>query len=224
MSIFSQVTGHGPTILLTHGFAATSRMFINTIPAIATNHTVVVWDQLGHGRSDSPDDPEQYSVAASLEAMRGLVEQAGGGPGVLLGHSLGGYLSLESLAHPDDVRALVLVDTGPGYRSDRGRAQWNEMAERYAAGLEARGLESLPDSPGAQRRSPPRGRRLGPYGSLRAAPGGRSRDRGAVFDRRAHAGRRRRARRSVPGRVRYLAEKIPAPSWPSSPAPVMSHL
>ncbi len=148
MSIFSQVTGHGPTILLTHGFAATSRMFINTISAIATNHTVVVWDQLGHGRSDSPDDPEHYSVAASLEAMRGLVELAGGGPAILLGHSLGGYLSLEfALTHPDDVRALVLVDTGPGYRSDRGRAQWNEMAERYAAGLDADGLESLSGSP-----------------------------------------------------------------------------
>ena len=59
---------------------------------------------------------------------------------MLVGHSLGGYLSLEfALAHPDRVDGLVLVDTGPGYRNDEARAAWNEMAERYAADLEARG-------------------------------------------------------------------------------------
>ena len=52
MSIVSQVTGHGPMILRTQRFAATSRMFINTITAIATNHTVAAGDQLGHGRSE----------------------------------------------------------------------------------------------------------------------------------------------------------------------------
>ena len=148
MPIFHQVIGHGPTILLTHGFAATSHMFASTVAALAEDHTVVVWDQLGHGRSDAPEDPDAYSVAASLEEMGSLLRRVEAGQAVLLGHSLGGYLSLEFvLAHPDDVRALVLVDTGPGYRSPRGREQWNEMAERYAAGLEASGLESLSGSP-----------------------------------------------------------------------------
>ena len=123
-------------------------MFAKTVAALADDRTVVAWDQLGHGSSDAPDDPGEYSVAASLAAMRSLLQEAGVDQAVLLGHSLGGYLSLESaLAHPDDVRALVLVDTGPGYRSDRGRAQWNEMAERYAAGLDARGLQSVSGSP-----------------------------------------------------------------------------
>ena len=123
-------------------------MFASTVAALSVDHTVVIWDQLGHGRSEAPEDPDAYSVAASLEAMHSLLQRAGAGPAVLLGHSLGGYLSLEyALAQPDDVRALVLVDTGPGYRSHRGRAQWNEMAERYAAGLDARGLESLSGSP-----------------------------------------------------------------------------
>ena len=123
-------------------------MFASTVAALAVDHTVVVWDQLGHGRSDAPEYSDEYSVAASLEAMRSLLQDAGADQAVLLGHSLGGYLSLEfALAHPDDVRALVLVDTGPGYRSDRGRARWNEMAERYAVGLEASGLGSLNDSP-----------------------------------------------------------------------------
>ena len=63
------------------------------------------------------------------------------------GHSLGGYLSLAfHLAHPERVKALVLIDTGPGYRSPDGRAQWNRMVEGYADDLDERGLDALAGS------------------------------------------------------------------------------
>ena len=55
--------------------------------------------------------------------MLRLVDDAGAERAVWLGHSLGGYLSLELvLAHPDRARGLVLVDTGPGYRNDQAPA------------------------------------------------------------------------------------------------------
>jgi pimeloyl-ACP methyl ester carboxylesterase len=131
-------------VLLTHGFAASSQMFAATVADLSADHTVIVWDQLGHARSDSPEDPAAYSVAASLEAMLGVLDAVGVDSAVLLGHSLGGYLSLElALAQPQRVRGLVLVDTGPGYRSDGGRRQWNEMAEGYARVLDDDGLAGL---------------------------------------------------------------------------------
>ena len=70
---------------------------------------------------------------------------AGAERGVVLGHSLGGFLSLQfALAHPDRVAGIVLVDTGPGYRNDAARDRWNEMAIDYAVNLERRGLDGLP--------------------------------------------------------------------------------
>jgi pimeloyl-ACP methyl ester carboxylesterase len=45
--------------------------------------------------------------------------------------------------HPEMVRALVICDSGPGYRNADARADWNRRAEARAADLEARGLEVL---------------------------------------------------------------------------------
>jgi len=63
---------------------------------------------------------------------------------VIGGLSLGGYVSLAFyLAHPEMVRALVICDSGPGYRSADARAAWNQRAQERAIALETRGLEAL---------------------------------------------------------------------------------
>jgi pimeloyl-ACP methyl ester carboxylesterase len=64
---------------------------------------------------------------------------------VLVGHSLGGYLSLaHTLDHPDDVAGLVLVATGPGFRKAEAREEWNASV-RAAAGKmdQAAGVEEI---------------------------------------------------------------------------------
>jgi pimeloyl-ACP methyl ester carboxylesterase len=145
LQVHHEATGTGPVVLLTHGFAASSHMFASTVPALAVDHTVIAWDMPGHGRSPAPEDPARYSVGSFVDAMLGLLDDAGAERAVVLGHSLGGYLSLElALAHPDRVAGIVLVDTGPGYRKDDARDGWNRMAIDYAENLEQRGLDGLP--------------------------------------------------------------------------------
>jgi pimeloyl-ACP methyl ester carboxylesterase len=63
---------------------------------------------------------------------------------VIGGLSLGGYASLGLyLAHPEMVRALVICDSGPGYRNAEARAAWNQRAQERATELESRGLDAL---------------------------------------------------------------------------------
>lgn len=135
--------GDGPvTVVLTHGWGATAHMWEPQVSALAPHARVVTWDLRGHGRSPSPDDPAAYSVDVVLADLDGLV---GDGPAVLVGHSLGGQLSIGfALRHPDRVAGLGLLSTGPGYRDRAAMADWNATIERQARALEQRGMDALP--------------------------------------------------------------------------------
>jgi len=70
-----------------------------------------------------------------------MIANAGGSadnPAVLIGHSLGGYLSLCAAAqYPQLVKALVLIATGPGFRDETARDQWNRFALSMDIGPDA---------------------------------------------------------------------------------------
>lgn len=137
-------SGGGAPLLLSHSFGSTQRAWASNVNALATGRRCVTWDMRGHGRSDSPVAPQAYSAAACVSDMASLLEEVGADRAVLCGLSLGGYLSLAFyLAHPERVTALVLADTGPGFRNDEARQRWNERAFAQADRIEADGLAAL---------------------------------------------------------------------------------
>jgi pimeloyl-ACP methyl ester carboxylesterase len=147
-SISYQVTGSGhPSLLLTHGYGATSAMFSRNLAAAAIRNQVVTWDLPGHGSTADPTDLTCYSPMAVVEDMAAILVALGLDRAVLGGHSLGGYLSLDfALAYPEQVAGLVLIDTGPGFRNDAARDEWNRRARRTARRLEQQGLAALGSS------------------------------------------------------------------------------
>ncbi len=136
--------GSGPAVLLTHGYSATGDMWNPQRPALEPSHRVITWDMRGHGRTQCPPEQELHSHAHTVRDMAALLDEAGAETAVVGGLSLGGFMSLAFYAaHPERVRALILCDTGPGYRNAEARAKWNETAERTARGFEERGLDAL---------------------------------------------------------------------------------
>jgi len=139
-----EVSGSGPPVLLSHGYSATRRMWDGQPRALGDRYQVISWSMRGHGQTESPADPSQYSAGLTIADMRALLRHVGVEGAVIGGLSLGGYASLDFyVAHPEMVRALVICDSGPGYRNAEARAAWNQRAHERAAELEARGLDAL---------------------------------------------------------------------------------
>src|SRR5437773_1364779 len=61
-------SGSGAAVFLTHGYAATGRMWEPQRKALNdAGYRLITWDMRGHGGTDSPDDPAQYSEALRSE-------------------------------------------------------------------------------------------------------------------------------------------------------------
>ena len=148
-----EVSGGGPPVLLSHGYSATRHMWDGQHRAF-NDYQVISWSMRGHGQTESPGDPSSYSAELTVADMAALLRHVGAKRAVIGGLSLGGYVSLAFyLAHAEMVRALVICDSGPGYRNAEARAGWNERAFRRAAELETRGLEVLAGSSREMRES-----------------------------------------------------------------------
>lgn len=142
--IHYEVAGDGPALLLTHGYSATGDMWQGQFAALSPHFKVITWDMRGHGASDYPQDQAAYSEEATVADMAALLDAVGADSAVVGGLSLGGYMSLAfHRAHPERTRALLIIDTGPGYKNDQAREGWNANAIRRAERLEADGLGDL---------------------------------------------------------------------------------
>ncbi len=144
VQIYFEAHGTGPALLLSHGYSATSQMWRGQIEAFSRHYKLITWDMRGHGRSDYPDDQAAYSEDATVDDMAAVLDAVGARDAIIGGLSLGGYMSLAfRLRHPERVRALLIIDTGPGFKNDEARAAWNKHAATFALEFEKNGLESL---------------------------------------------------------------------------------
>jgi pimeloyl-ACP methyl ester carboxylesterase len=118
-------SGAGSAVVLSHGLGDDRSTWDELVPLLAERHRVVSWDLRGHGHSDAPSDLAPYTPAAGVDDLLSVVEGSGA-PVHLVGHSLGGLLSLTvALGQPDVVRSLTLVASGPGFRDPDAQAAWN---------------------------------------------------------------------------------------------------
>lgn len=144
VQIHYEVHGDGPPLILTHGYSSTSAMWQGQIAALSRHHKLILWDMRGHGQSDYPQDPSAYSEALTIADIAALLDEVGAKRAIVGGLSLGGYMSLAFYrVYPERVRALLIIDTGPGFKKDEAREAWNKRALDTAERLERDGLSVL---------------------------------------------------------------------------------
>jgi pimeloyl-ACP methyl ester carboxylesterase len=125
-------TEGAPPIVFLHGLGSSAATWARCTELLGDRFEVLAVDLLGHGASPVPDDPAEYTRDVALRDLDEVVASLGRRP-VLVGHSLGGYLSLAyGITRPGAARGLVVLNTGPGFRDPAKREAWNERSRRNA--------------------------------------------------------------------------------------------
>jgi pimeloyl-ACP methyl ester carboxylesterase len=145
--------GAGPPVLFSCGYCTTRENFRPQVePLVGAGFRVLLWAYRGHGESDAPADAGAYSMAIVLDDLARVLDlgAGAGAPAVLAGFSFGGLASLHfALRQPERVRALVLLDTGPGFKNADAQQRWRAQTEKTAGLLEERGFDGFLASRGA---------------------------------------------------------------------------
>jgi pimeloyl-ACP methyl ester carboxylesterase len=113
LEIIEDGAGNGDRLLLVHGFGGSKEDFTHYLPRLAaTGWHAVSPDLRGHGGSSKPHDEAAYSLKQLADDIDALLDALGWDTAIVLGHSMGGMVvQVFALAHPERLRALVLMDT-----------------------------------------------------------------------------------------------------------------
>jgi len=129
MNLSSTIAGTGPTIVLLHAFPLSRLMWSESVASLQADFRVVAPDLPGFG--NSAPGTQEFTMEACADHVEQLLrpmdiqEQI-----ILLGISMGGYISFEFLRkYADRVRALVLVATHPHPDTEAIRQARFETAE-----------------------------------------------------------------------------------------------
>ena len=88
-------SGEGFPLLLIHGFTGNLRNWALQAPVLTRGFRMVSFDQRGHGHSEKPTRPEDYSLELMAKDAYGLLQHLGIDGCYLIGHSMGGMVAQE---------------------------------------------------------------------------------------------------------------------------------
>jgi pimeloyl-ACP methyl ester carboxylesterase len=110
-----------PVLVLLHGSNASLHTWEPWVQRLTPAYRVVTFDFPGHGLTGAAPDGD-YSTAAYVRDVDAVAAKLGLGHFVLGGNSMGGGVALAyTIAHPDKVDALILVDAAGAPVSAEGR-------------------------------------------------------------------------------------------------------
>ena len=140
--LYYEEHGEGGPILGIHGASSSAMVWEAAAEELSKLGRVVLYDRRGATRSERPATYDA-SVPAHAEDAAALLEELDATPAVVIGRSYGGEIATAlALAHPDHVRALVLLDGVPPTLDAEAQA-WTEDLCAAAEEAAARNMSSV---------------------------------------------------------------------------------
>jgi len=150
--LYAETHGEGLPVVFSCALCTTHVNWAPQVEAlVAAGMQVILWDYRGHGNSSVPTDAAAYSIERVIDDLGCVLDWAAPGrSAVLAGLSFGGLASLHfTLRHPERVRGLLLVDSGPGFKNPEAQAGWADATDKSASFVEARGMAAFVERAGS---------------------------------------------------------------------------
>lgn len=130
----------GPVVCLLHGFGGSARNWRPQLRALRDRARPAAFDVRGHARSEAPPDAAAYAPERFVADVGRVLDHLGVARAVVGGLSMGaGIAARFAAAHPERVRALVLMALPPGTGEATRQRGW---ALAFADAIEREGLEA----------------------------------------------------------------------------------
>ncbi len=126
--------GKGSQVLCVHGLTANCRCWDVMASSLTPENTILAIDLRGRGLSDKPS--AGYSMRHHIQDILGVLDGLKQEKIVLMGHSLGAFISLAFAAHyPERTEKIILMDGGGQLRQD----QWEKVTVAIKPSLDRLG-------------------------------------------------------------------------------------
>ncbi|MGH9829766.1 MAG: alpha/beta fold hydrolase, partial [Blastocatellia bacterium] len=137
------VTGSGMPVILLHGGLIHDRSSWHNagfVERLSKEFSVIAIDLRGHGDSDAPERPEDYSAGKLLADVQAVADACGAGRFILWGYSFGGTVALQAASRSERVIAAVIGGSyfGPILTSENFEALVSSFERMIAAKEEGR--------------------------------------------------------------------------------------
>ena len=119
--------GTGNPLILLHGFLESKEIWQEFAEKLSAKRQVICIDLLGHGQSGNV--AEIHTMAEMAKAVKSVLDERDIKKASLVGHSMGGYVSLEfQNIFPTMCNSLVLVNSTPQADSEERKANRDRAA------------------------------------------------------------------------------------------------
>lgn len=143
--IFYEDAGKGSAVVLLHGFLENATIWNSLKEELLSRYRVITIDLLGHGKTGCLGYVHTMEMMA--ETVKAVLDELMVRRVSLIGHSMGGYVALAfAEAHPDDVKALVLVNSTTSADSEvkkKNRDRAIEMVKQNHKNFVRMGIANL---------------------------------------------------------------------------------
>jgi len=138
--------GKGQIVLLLHGFTGTKKTWTKLINKLKRNFRVIAIDLLGHGETESPEDPNRYLMEQAAKDLDDFLTEKQIDRIHLLGYSMGGRLALYfALYYQHRIQSLLLESCTAGLISEEERLSRMNQDDQLASMLLNKGMKTFVD-------------------------------------------------------------------------------